>query len=237
MEGTLIAYDGKLDRSQLALVPTPQGTATHQTIPHIEIVNALSESLAFRHIAVVAEEFCVSADGNDLFGLMELDHGFDGGRFALGLRNSNAKRFRFSLTVGIRVMVCMNMAFHGDFEPVMHKHTKNFNLRDSLAIGLDQMQRNFEPMKQSIDRWRDTQITDDLARRVIYKAFIEDELDAPKHLARVVHANYFNPSVPDFEPRTSWSLNNAFTSAFKTLEPVPQYRATASLGTFFNSLN
>jgi hypothetical protein len=32
-----------------------------------------------------------------------------------------------------------------------------------------------------------------------------------------------------------WSLSNAFTSAFKELEPVPQFRATAKLGQYLDS--
>ncbi len=36
-----------------------------------------------------------------------------------------------------------------------------------------------------------------------------------------------------FSPRTMWSLSNAFTSAFKELEPVPQFKATAKLGEDF----
>src|SRR5258708_3131646 len=67
----------------------------------------------------------------------------------------------------------------------------------------------------------------------IYRAFIEDQLDAPKHLARTIHAEYFNPAFPEFAPRTEWSLQNAFTSTFKLLDPVPQFKATASLGEFF----
>jgi hypothetical protein len=29
-----------------------------------------------------------------------------------------------------------------------------------------------------------------------------------------------------------WSLSNAFTSAFKELDPIAQFRATATLGRF-----
>jgi hypothetical protein len=32
-----------------------------------------------------------------------------------------------------------------------------------------------------------------------------------------------------------WSLSNAFTSAFKELEPVPQFRATAKLGEYLDA--
>jgi len=43
---------------------------------------------------------------------------------------------------------------------------------------------------------------------------------------------YFEPQYPEFSPRTMWSLSNAFTSAFKNLDPVPQFKATAKLGGF-----
>jgi hypothetical protein len=34
-----------------------------------------------------------------------------------------------------------------------------------------------------------------------------------------------------------WSLSNAFTSAFKELDPIPQFRATARLGRFLETAN
>jgi hypothetical protein len=37
----------------------------------------------------------------------------------------------------------------------------------------------------------------------------------------------------EFRPRTIWSLSNAFTSAFKDLEPIPQFKAIAKLGEFW----
>jgi hypothetical protein len=33
-----------------------------------------------------------------------------------------------------------------------------------------------------------------------------------------------------------WSLSNAFTSVFKKLDPIPQFKATAKLGEFLNQL-
>ncbi len=132
-------------------------------------------------------------------------------------------------------MVCDNMSFHGDFTPVLAKHSKNFSLVDCLSVGVDRMQRNFEPMRQQIETWQASQISDVTARLVIYEAFIEGELEVPKHLARVVHEHYFNPQLEEFQPRTMWSLPNAFTSAFKELDAVPQFRATAKLGPFLES--
>jgi hypothetical protein len=52
----LIQSTAKLTRQQLAAVATPLGTATHRPVPHAEIVEALVETLSFRHIGVVQEE-------------------------------------------------------------------------------------------------------------------------------------------------------------------------------------
>jgi hypothetical protein len=71
----------------------------------------------------------------------------------------------------------------------------------------------------------------------IYRAFIEGDLDVPKHLARRVHELYFTPQYHEFESRTMWSLSNAFTSAFKELDPIPQFRATAKLARFLDRPN
>jgi hypothetical protein len=97
------------------------------------------------------------------------------------------------------------------------------------------MQRNFEPMRKQVEIWQRSELTDVTAKVVIYEAFVEGKLEAPKHLARSVHDLYFEPKYEEFRSRTIWSLSNAFTSAFKELEPIPQFRATAKLGEFFEA--
>jgi len=37
------------------------------------------------------------------------------------------------------------------------------------------------------------------------------------------------------DDRTIWSFSNAFTPAFKELEPIPQFKATAKLGEFLET--
>ena len=43
---------------------------------------------------------------------------------------------------------------------VFAKHTKSFNLVDTLSVGADCIQRNFEPKQHQVESWRLTQITD-----------------------------------------------------------------------------
>jgi len=142
---TLISCTGKITRAELAKLPTPLATTTHIPIPHAAVVETLVETLSHRHIGVVGEEFAVSMDAMEMFGVLDLEAGFEGCRFAIGVRNANNKRFRLACTVGLRVFVCHNLAFRGDYSPVLAKHSKRFSLEDALSIGVDRMQRNFEP--------------------------------------------------------------------------------------------
>jgi predicted HTH transcriptional regulator len=35
--------------------------------------------------------------------------------------------------------------------PILAKHLKSFSLIDSLSVGVDRMQRNFEPMREQVE--------------------------------------------------------------------------------------
>jgi hypothetical protein len=97
------------------------------------------------------------------------------------------------------------------------------------------MQRNFDPMRKQVEAWQRSELTDVTDKVVIYEAFVEDKREAPTHLARTVHDLYFEPKYEDFRSRTIWSLSNAFTSAFKELDPIPQFKATAKLREFLET--
>ena len=98
---TLIGYQGRtISRQELALIQTPAATSTHVPVPHHEIVQALVETLGFRHIRVAADEYAVSPDGMKMFGVLDLETEMHGCRFAIGLRNSHDKSMHLALTCG-----------------------------------------------------------------------------------------------------------------------------------------
>lgn len=235
-QATLIAHCGarKITREELAGLPMPEATRTHQPLAHHAIVEALVDSLSFRHISVVRDEYAVTSDGMKMFGVMDLDMEYSECRFSIGLRNSNDKSMRLALTVGYRVFVCDNMAFGGDFTPVLYKHTRRLDLVEIISIGVDRIQRGFAPLREQINKWHTRELLDEEAKLLIYQAFVDRELPLPRHLLPKVHEHYFAPTFEAFRARTYWSLANAFTSAFKELKPVPQFAMTAKLGTFLS---
>jgi hypothetical protein len=97
-------------------------------------------------------------------------------------------------------------------------------LIDCISVGVDRMQRNFEPMRKQVEAWRRSELVDVTAKVVIYEAFVEGKLEAPKHLARTVHDLYFEPKYDDFRSRTIWSLSNAFTSHSRNSIPFHNSR-------------
>ena len=54
------------------------------------------------------------------------------------------------------------------FPPVLAKHSKSFNLIDTLAVGVDRIQRVFEPMQRQMEPRRSSQITDEHAKLILF---------------------------------------------------------------------
>ena len=104
MTSILIAHCGttKISPDELRTIPAPPATATHKPIPHFDVVQALIETLGFRHIQVVRDEYAVSPDGMKMFGALDLDYEYSDVRFSIGLRNANDKSMRLALVIGVR---------------------------------------------------------------------------------------------------------------------------------------
>ena len=153
---------------------------------------------------MVEDQYAVSPDGMRMFGVLALDIEENGVRVSIGLRNSHDKSFALGITIGYHVFVCDNVAFHGDFQTVTRKHSKNLVLNDVLAVAIDRMQRNFAPMLNQVNAWKGYELPDASAKLVIYRAFIEEGLEVPKRLADDVHGTTSNrarrvPAAHDVE--------------------------------------
>ena len=106
-----------------------------------------------------------------------------------------------------------------------------FDLVEAVSMGVDRIQRGWQPLREAIEFKRRHNLHDTDAQSLIYRAFMEQRF--PVKLLRAVHREYFvAPSFEEFQARTVWSVENAFTTAFKELKPAQQYQATAKLGKF-----
>ena len=224
-----------MTREELLTLPTPASTNTHKVIPHHEVINQLEESLSFRHIQIVRGEYAIAKDGARLFSLLEVDAEHEGVRFAIALRNAHDKSMTLAMTAGYRVFICDNMAMSGDFKPLAAKHTRNFDLIDALSIGVDRLQRGWEPLREKSPSCARKILPITTAQALIYRAFTEGKF--PVRLLKSVHSHYFTPQHEEFKPRSVWSLSNAFTSAFKETRPDRHFELTARLGKFLGPVS
>lgn len=239
MQGLMLhAGAQKIGRQDLLALPTPEQTDTHKPIAHARFVQSIIEALAFRKIEVVRDEYGISQDSMRMFGFLELNIERDGIRLGIACRNANDKTFALGLVAGFRTFCCDNLAFRGEFMALTRRHSKALEaeFQDIIAVGVDRVQRQFEPMLVQVDAWKNHSLSDLQAKSIVYDAFVREHVDAPKHLMREVDRLYFEPEYEDFKPRTLYSMQNAFTSAFQKLDPIPMYRATTSAGEYFSVL-
>jgi len=106
-----------MGRTELARILVSQATRTHRPVPHHEIGETLVETLSFRQIGVVHEEYVVSADGMKMFGILDLETEMAGCRFAVGVRNSHDKSLRLGLCCGVRFLCAGIRRSAGIFNP------------------------------------------------------------------------------------------------------------------------
>lgn len=221
----------RVSREDLATLPVPEATTTFKPIAHSALVDVVEEALAFRHIRIVDQEYAASPDGMKLFAVLRVNADYEGVGFSIGLRNANDKSMRVGIVSGYRVFCCDNLAFSGDFNPMLQKHSKNLDLVESVSIAVDRIQRQWQPLRTAIDYKRNHFLNEDVARNMIYRLFTDYKL--PISLFRTVHKEYFEqPSYQEFGEKTLWSFENAVTTAFKKLNPIPRYEQTAKVGKF-----
>ena len=58
-----------ITREQLITLPAPPATRTHVPVPHHQVVQALTETLGFRHLSVVREQYAIDHTGMKMFGV------------------------------------------------------------------------------------------------------------------------------------------------------------------------
>ena len=66
----------------------------------------------------------------------------------------------------------------GVFTPVLSKHSKSFSLIDCISVGVDRMQRNFEPMRKQVETWQRSELTDVTAKVEVRGIPAENDLES-----------------------------------------------------------
>jgi len=234
MSSTLMSHvdTSLVTRKQLANIAPVIATPTFRPVPHIELVETLESILKKRSINIVKEQFAIGGNGNRLFGTFDLDvNGVPDSCASMGLRTANDKSMSIQIIAGLRVFVCDNMVLNGDFIALKRRHTSGLNLADELFGAVDKYEEHYATLKGEVENLKAHNLTDLEAKAMIEDVFMERKM--PLRLLPDVHRNYFNPPHAEFEPRTAWSLHNAFTEVAKVMPLTTRMDATQAVGRFF----
>ncbi len=223
-------------RDQLRTIPAPIPTATWRPVPHIELVDMLDRTLEESHMRIREEQFAVRRDGSVLFGVLQLAYGENGdGIAALGLRTANNKSMSIQICAGLSVFVCDNLVFRGDLIALKRKHTSGLDLREELALAVVRFQEHFGRLTREIGELKERALLDTEAKAVMHDVFAKGLM--PLRFLPEVSRAYFEPEIPDFEPRNAWSLHNAFTAAAKEMPMSTRLPAIQAVGKLFGMSN
>lgn len=200
---------------QLATYKAPPPEGRWYPVAHSRVVETVKATLRDSGYEIRKEQYGVMRDGSRFFGTLDLATPLtEGVSLSVGIRNSVDKSFPLGFAAGSRVFVCDNLAFRSELL-VRRKHTlhgeRDFVRHIAGAVG--GLQSFKEAEAERIRRFAMTELTADQADAFILRAYERGILGAHQ-LAGVIHA-WRNPSHDDFQPRTVWSLFNAFTSGMK----------------------
>jgi hypothetical protein len=222
-----------VEREAVWEVVTPEPTKTHFPVAHSTFIDKVENALTSTGFSIINQEHSL-ADGKvnygtkdspdfqhipgaRYFGLYHLQNVGPNGDYGwlMGVRNSHDKTFPAGIVAGNRVFVCDNLCFSGDIR-VARKHTKNvlrdFNQLTMRAVG--QLGAKFVQTDNRISAYKQHELTDEQASKFILDACIDARASTPSKIAEI-RKEWYEPSHDAFEPRTAWSLFNAFTEAAK----------------------
>lgn len=201
-------------RKEVEASPTPDGTETWYPTPHIALVNMLEEKLPSYGFEITETALSLNDKGTRMFGMMNLATDNPEYSPVVGFRNAHDKMFSQGIVCGSSVFVCDNLAFSAEIN-FRRRHTRNIE-RDFPGI-IDEALSKLRPAQEfqdhRIESYKQCELNDPTAHHIAVRA-MKDAIFAPSRIAKVV-AEWDEPSHPEFEPRTLWSLFNAITETLK----------------------
>lgn len=198
---------------ELGSIPAPEGTSTWRPVQHREVVDALHNRLAQVGIDVGSEQFSITKDDRQMFGVMKLQSSQNPEWCrCIGIRNGNDRLLALGIAVGVAVHVCDNRAFAG--EHVYHRrHTARFSLDSVIDNAFNGISERFDVFESRLSSLKSEPVSDDAAAGIAVRVAENGGIRAADILT--VLAEYRNPRHEEFSDRTLWSLLNAFTEIAK----------------------
>lgn len=214
--------DQKVSRTQLDVMPVPPSIGRwHNPIAFGEFVNEVENQLDRVGLVINKEEHLVGHEGMRYFGLMEVapKEGqlitSDEWKVLMGLCGSHDQSVGRKIALGDYVMVCSNLCFRGDIYTSSTRQTLNIwnRLPGMLYNAVSRIPQMAELEDQRIEKFKNTVLSTPQAMDALASIFMDKGLSSAQ-LGRSIH-EWHEPTFPEFDGHTAWTLENAITQAVK----------------------
>jgi hypothetical protein len=202
-------------RAELDCIEPPPATTTWRPIKHADLLDTVSRALEAAGFQIRGVQAALSRHHQRLFATLDTATHLNGGSVTLAaaLVNSTDRSLPMKFLAGNRVLCCMNLALRSDLmEPVRKKHTRKgleaFRLALAEAIVHLEQFRSVESAR--IQRCHAIPLTDTEAEALMLRAY---ERGIVSHRL-----------LPEFAPRTLWSLENCFTGVLHQVQTTNPQR-------------
>jgi len=223
-------------KADLAAVPVPDPTDSYHPVPFTRFVEEVELHVPRFGLTIQSQEFALAREGKQMFGVLTCTNGHNAGDYglAIGLRNSYDRSLSVGLVAGTRVFCCDNLAFSGEVS-MARKHTPNVfrDLPDLIYRMLSQVSLLKVRMDEKIAGMKVQPMPPGRAHHVMVMA-IRAGIAPASRLPKILEA-WDDPKHQEFEPRTAWSLLNAFTEVLKVGPPRQQMEGSLRLSMLFRA--
>ena len=214
----LMMSEGKyVGRNEIATVPTPTGTTSWKPVPHMDVIDAVTEAVKAKNWQILDEQYGLARDGQRMFGVMRINNSSspEWSR-CIGIRNSHDQSLSVGLAAGISVMCCSNLAFGGAMV-LKRRHTSRIELNGLVVTAIEELEIEFLNLETVSEDLKLHEVRADEARAVIVRAA---EVGAVNSCDIVpIFREFQKPRHEEFAEPTRWSLLNAFTEHAKKYSP------------------
>jgi hypothetical protein len=233
----MLSHANEATRDDLYHVATPEPTQSWKPVPHIEVVNTLTERAAARGLVVKNERFAL-LDGT-LYGENGIQTRIPGARMfgsldfapvpgmpfpagcspSAGIRNSHDKSYTLSLLSGARVFICANGVLSAE-HIISRKHTSGLDLIESIDVALDAFMESLRGFNETYERLRARRVNRTKARSLIVE-LAQAGAFASSDILPVVR-EFENPRHVEFAEKNGWNLYQSCTEIMKGQSPGRQ---------------
>ena len=215
---SLMMSEGKyVGRDEIATVPTPTGTTSWKPVPHMDVIDAVTEAVKAKNWQILDEQYGLAREGQRMFGVMRLNRSSspEWSR-CVGLRNSHDQSLSVGIAAGISVMCCSNLAFGGTMV-LKRRHTSRIELGDLVLTAVDELEMEFLNLETVSEDLKLHEVRADEARAVIVRAAEVGAINSCDIVP--IFREFQKPRHEEFAEPTRWSLLNAFTEHAKKYSP------------------